>query len=130
MGKPAQKSAPVKVFGRMKKIHLRQHLRRVIKKCLKNPKCCMDILAFENWKRLGYGGINELGDFAKSVEIHNGHPEIVDIYSTSEIESVISRLKVKGPDTSIPKNPPAPKTENVKNARRRGKSSKKRRQED
>ena len=129
MAKAAKQASMAKVIGRMKKIHLRQHLRRNIKKCLRNPKICMDIPAFESWKRLGYGGVKELGDFAKSVEYHDGHPEVVDIYSVAEIEAVTTRLRVKGPDTSIPKNPPTPKTEKAKNSRRRGKGSKKRRQE-
>ena len=129
MGKPAKSASVAKVIGRMKKIHLRQHLRRIIKKCLKNPKICMDIPAFESWKCLGYGGIKDLGDFAKVVEIHDGHPEIMDIYSYNEIEAVTTRLRVKGPDTSIPKNPPTTKTEKVRNSNRKGKSSKNRRKE-
>ena len=130
MAKAAKPASAAKIIGRMKKIHLRQHLRRNIKKCLKNPKVCMDIPAFESWKRLGYGGIAELGEFAKTVEyLDNGRPEVTDVYSIKEIEAVTTRLRVKGPDTSIPKNPPAPKVEKSKNSRRRGKGSKKRRQE-
>ena len=93
--KPA--SAAKSVVNRMKKIHLRQHLRRTIKKCIKNPDCGMDKAAFESWKRLGYGGIPELGDFAKKVEYENNRPVIVDIYSTKEIESVMQQERKRGP---------------------------------
>ena len=93
--KPA--SATKSVVNRMKKIHLRQHLRRTIKKCIKNPDCGMDIAAFESWKRLGFGGVKELGDFAKKVEYENNRPVIVDIYSNSEIESILTRERKRGP---------------------------------
>jgi hypothetical protein len=92
-----QASATKAVVNRMKQIHLRQHLRRVIKKCLKNPDCGMDIAAFESWKRLGYGGVKELGDFAKKVEYENNHPVIVDIYSTKELDEVLVRERKRGP---------------------------------
>ena len=96
-GSSKQASVAKSVVNRMKKIHLRQHLRRVIKKCLRNPECGMDIVAFENWKRLGFGGVKELGDFAKKVEYENNHPVIVDIYSTSEIDGVLTRERKRGP---------------------------------
>ena len=99
MAKSSAKQASVtkSVVNRMKKIHLRQHLRKTIKKCLKNSECGMDIAAFESWKRLGFGGVKELGDFAKKVTVENNHPVIVDVYSTSEIESVLTRERKRGP---------------------------------
>ena len=99
MAKTSSKQASVakSVVNRMKKIHLRQHLRKVIKKCLKNPDCGMDIAAFESWKRLGYGGVKELGDFAKNVEYENNHPVVVDIYSTKELDEVLARERKRGP---------------------------------
>ena len=99
MAKNQQKQAAAgkAVINRMKKIHLRQHLRRAVKKCIKNPNCGMDIAAFENWKRLGFGGVKELGDFAKEVKIIEGIPEILDVYSTSEIEAILARERKRGP---------------------------------
>ena len=99
MGKSSSKPAsPAKaVVNRMKKIHLRQHLRRAVKKCIKNPDCGMDIAAFESWKRLGYGGAKDLGSFAKEVKVVNGVPEFLEVYSTSEIESILTRERKRGP---------------------------------
>ena len=99
MGKSSSKSASAtkSIVNRMKRIHLRQHLRKTIKKCLRNIDCGMDIAAFESWKRLGFGGIEELGDFAKKIEFENNHPVIVDIYSTKEIEDVLVRERKRGP---------------------------------
>ena len=99
MAKNQQKQAAAgkAVINRMKKIHLRQHLRRAIKKCIKNPDCGMDIAAFESWKRLGFGGVKDLGDFAKEVKVINGIPEILDVYSTGEIETILTRERKRGP---------------------------------
>ncbi len=98
MGGKAKAGAHKTSSGTSKKNHLRQHLRRIIKKCLKNSKCFMDIPAFENWKRLGYGGIDELGKFSKTVEVRDdGSINILEFFSNNEIESVLSRVHVKGP---------------------------------
>ena len=100
MGKAKSSGASHKTSSSvMKKIHLRQHLRRIIKKCLKNPKCFMDISAFESWKRLGFGDLDDLGKFARTVEVHeDGTTNILEYFDSSYIkENVLSRLHIKGP---------------------------------
>ena len=98
-GKAKSGNAPHKVStGVSKRNHLRQHLRRIIKKCLKRPQCFMDVSAFESWKRLGYGDIDDLGKFSKKVEIHeDGTVNILEYFSTGEISDILTRVHVKGP---------------------------------
>ena len=119
-----QPSAAKAVVNRMKQIHLRQHLRKTIKKCLKNPDCGMDIAAFESWKRLGFGGVKELGDFAKKVEYENNHPVIVDIYSTNEIESILTRERKRGPSFEEQQRRAAEKAAKLAAAKREKKNKK------
>ena len=83
------------ISGTSKKNHLRQHLRKSIRKAIKNPKCYIDNFAFQSWKRLNFGGIDELGSFTKVVEGKNG-PEVMK-FSAAEIEAAINRIHVKGP---------------------------------
>ena len=97
-GKSKANGAHKTSSGVSKKNHLRQHLRRIIKKCLKRPNCFMDIQAFESWKRLGYGDINDLGKFSKTVEVHDdGTVNILEYFSTGEISNILTRIHVKGP---------------------------------
>ena len=134
MAKSSSKPASVAktVVNRMKKIHLRQHLRKTIKKCLRRPDCGMDIAAFESWKRLGFGGVKELGDFAKEVKFENNHPVIVDVYSTKEIEDILVRERKRGPSfeeqqaraAEKAKLLAAAKPKQNRNSRRRGKGKK------